>query len=600
VHSHRRPDKCVCNVRIAMTIATTTAPWQRRRGHAALCAKRNTRLAGFALAVHRYGVRPVCDVPSVAAVGPTESSDATRQACAMNPLLAHPRHVIEPFQDDGKRDDGEKLLRLLRPVLRLVSTGVDKAGLLDNTGSASLGAALGAAPDAVEAVHAAFLNPQAPWKPTVRLVAPVATFFDGDLLDANLSEKDRITCVPVRGEAQVAVPVDANPPPPRLIAQVPRRRLVGAGGSGGDSDRGKGTLTLTRVAHGELEVAIRSDAGRRQPAMRVTVVPVTLERLFARAPPSPLALALLPTTTHEVSGRFADAVAQFWQMRLRAHVLPAALAPSGAVRPLGIEVVTLRTNCGAKQRTTLRAELAPSCAACICGLHGAQSDPASDSTAAQPRCVATTVCLELSMCGQPTYEQQPGCACSPLWCRTHNEATPQVRELPFAACGFGLQAAVACVHKMADGARRTPVWHPFGLCGSNVLHARALIAAATKTQAAAAPLVGQAQRAAQLCEVCDAGADELEAAMDAVYRERSVETPPAPDEEELQRHDVLATDLLRAHQGAVFQHTKPDGSPTLARLVEGRTVPLKAAQAACAPTHAHWFPSKHRAKRRGV
>ena len=563
-----------------------------------LFAQSGARLRGFSLAMHQFGARAVRDVASVATAGPTQSTDATRQACAMNPLLAYPRHVIEPFQDDGQRDEGEERLRLLRPVLRLVAAGVDEAGFLDDAGSASLGAALGAAPDAVPAVHAAFLNSQAPWKPAVRLVAPTATFFDGDLLDAGLSEKDRITCVPVRGEAQVAVPVDANPPPPRLIAQVPRRRLVGAGG--GDSDRGKGTLTLTRVAHGELEVAIRSAAGRRQPAMRVAVVPVTLERLFARAPPSRLALALLPTTAHEVSGRFADAVAQFWQMRLRAHVLPAALAPSGSVRPLGIEVVTLRTNCGAKQRTTLRAELAPSCAACICGLHGAQSDSASDSTATQPRCVATTVCLELSMCGQPLYEQQPGCACSPLWCRTHNEATPQVRELPFAACGFGLQAAVACVHKMADGSRRTPVWHPFSLCGSNVLHARALIAAATKTQAAAAPLVGQALRAAQLCEVCDAGADELEAAMDAVYRERSVETPPAPDEEELQRHDVLATDLLRAHQGAVFQHTKPDGSPTLARLVQGRTVPLKAAQAACAPTHAHWFPSKHRAKRRGV
>ena len=253
--------------------------------------------------------------------------------------------------------------------------------------------------------------------------------------------------------------------------------------------------------------------------MRVAVVPVTLERLFARAPPSRLALALLPTTAHEVSGRFADAVAQFWQMRLRAHVLPAALAPSGSVRPLGIEVVTLRTNCGAKQRTTLRAELAPSCAACICGLHGAQSDSASDSTATQPRCVATTVCLELSMCGQPLYEQQPGCACSPLWCRTHNEATPQVRELRF--CGVRLWvaggASPACTRwRTARGARLSIV--PFSLCGSNVLHARALIAAATKTQAAAAPLVGQALRAAQLCEVCDAGADELEAAMDAVYR----------------------------------------------------------------------------------
>ena len=39
---------------------------------------------------------------------------ATRQACAMNPLLAHPRHVIEPYGDDGERDEGEERLRFLR------------------------------------------------------------------------------------------------------------------------------------------------------------------------------------------------------------------------------------------------------------------------------------------------------------------------------------------------------------------------------------------------------------------------------------------------------------------------------------------------------
>lgn len=513
----------------------------------------------------------------------------------MNPLIAHPRGVIEPHLDDGQRDEGEERLRPLRAALRLLAApeaGEAMASFLDDASDASLGAALGArAGDTTAAVHAAFLQSDAAWKPAVRLVHQLAKFYDGDLLDQHLDEADRVACVPVRGEPLVAVPHEANPPPPKVVAQVVRRRLEGTA-AGGVTTSAKGTLTLTRVDRGAVEVTVRSDKGQRRAPVVVKLPIVLLDRLFARAPPTARALALLPKAVHELSGGFADAVAQFWQMQMRAHVLPAALAPEGSVRPLGIEVVTLHTMGGHKRRTTLRAELAPSCATCICALHGVPPNP-------NERCVSTAVKLEISMCGQPLYERVPGCASSPRWCHTHVEATPQEDRLPYNCCGFGLQAAVACVHKMADGKSRSAVYHTFSLHGPNVLHARALIGAATRTQARTCKLVGK-NADDELCRACDEGLHELAVGMDAVHRARAVATAPAHDDETLAKRDMEATDLLRASQGAVFQHYKPDGNHTLARRAEetGRTVALPAKEATCAPTHFHWFPEAPRAPRR--
>lgn len=527
--------------------------------------------------------------------GHTETRD-------MNPLLAHPRTTIEPHLNDGKRDEGEQRLVHLRAALRaLVSSDTDGAlsGFLDSACDRSLAAALGACTaEAATSVHAAFMDPAFGWNPVVRLVEPLASFFPSDLADEHLSPENRAKCIPVRGETTppvVAVPHDANPPPAQIVAQVPRRRLgggVGVGGSSGSSTA-KGTLTLTRLESGEVEVSLRSDKGARSPTVVASLPPDIVRRLFARAPPAPRALALLPKTANELCGKVADAVAQFWHHHLRAHVLPAALAPVGSFRPLAIESVTVHSQGGIKRRTTLRAELAPSCATCICGLHGVLPNP-------NEHCVSSAVKLELSMCGQPLYMPAPECATCPRWCHTHLERTPQDDRIPFNACGFGLQAAVVCVHKMADGKTRAAVHHTFPLHGVNVLHARMLIASAARTQARSGKLVGKTPED-DLCRVCEEGVEELAVGMDAVHAARA-QSPSPYDEEARVAHDAAAANLLQANQGRVWQHRKSDGTPTLARRSEdsGRIAALPAKEAACAVTHGHWFPEPPRSSgRRG-
>ena len=128
----------------------------------------------------------------------------------------------------------------------------------------------------------------------------------------------------------------------------------------------------------------------------------------------------LPDRPGRLSGQFAGAIGRYWSEQLRAHVLPAVVAPEGAVRPLVIEEARASApDALAGEADGRQVAASPSSAECACAVHGVRLGHGEHS-------VASHVALELSMCGRARNGPHGQC---PL----HQEKTPQRVRLARAA-----------------------------------------------------------------------------------------------------------------------------------------------------------------------
>jgi hypothetical protein len=362
-----------------------------------------------------------------------------------------------------------------------------------------------------------------------------------------------------------------------------RRRL----GVAAEVGAPKASCSIVRTRSETVMLHMRSPMNVRTSLTCDQLPVVLLDRLFVRVERCRRALLQLPDKPGRLSAQFAAAIGRFWSEELRAHVIPAVAAPEGAIRPLVVEEARASAPDGrnAAKRTTVRVQLSPSSAECACAMHGVRLHHGE-------RSAESNVALELSMCGRPLNGPHGRCS-------LHLEQTPAVGDASAAlrgVCCFGTQATIVCRHRtQGSGTHRAPLCHSaIPLTGANLLHARTLIACGGAALRAIDPLIGKTAPSA-FVEACTAQHTALERAMDAVHRARIAE--PKHSDLELAHRDALATDLLRA--GGLFQHQKPDGSPTLARRNEGgRCVPCaRGPEAALAATHGHLFPTAHVAKR---
>ena len=477
------------------------------------------------------------------------------------PAIAHPRAVIEPHLDDGQRDEGEERLRPLRAVLRLLAAparGGNGPSWTTRRRVARRGARR--APGEPTAAVRFFLGPTPRGSPRSVLCTSWPSFTTATCWTSTWTRRIAWRACPCAASRWW-----------RCRTRPTRRRPRWSRGCSGAGSRARrpaappprpGTLTLTRVDRGAVEVTVRSDKGQRRAPVVVKLPIVLLDRLFARAPPSARARATAQggaRAERRVCGRrgavLADADARMCARGARARGLRAQL---------GIEVITLHTMGGHKRRTALR-ELAP--APRICAAR----------RAAQPKRA-----LRLDRRQARALHVQPrtagaGCASGAVPHARRGDAAGA--RAAYNCCGFGLQAAVACVHKMADGKSRSAVYHTFSLHQAERA-ARARRSSSRDALLAAASSWARMRRTS--CAARDEELHELAVGMDAVHRAGGRHRAGGDRGGWPTRHG--ATDLLRASQSTVFPHTNPTATARSRAGGDGRTVALPAKEATCAPT----------------
>ena len=513
----------------------------------------------------------------------------TPLAMPLERLLAHPHNELDAL-DDG-RDEGEERLKRVRAVVQALRARARPA-LLDPVAPDSLVALLAPAhPAARAALQHSLLAPASTQKPRTRLVAPLGKLMRAEAVDL-MPEKQRAECcVAVRGTPRVCVfgmPTNMLPAP-RVVVEFDRAL---AGGSVAAGTRA--TLTLVRTGREALEATAFAANGQATTLRADGLDARLLDRLVERFKPPAEHGQLVPRQPGDLPGGVAAEVAAFLQEHLRAHVLPAALAPEGRARPLAFEQVSFKhEGPPGRKRAVVRALLHPTSARCACALHGALPIEARAENATE-RFVASQVEFTLAMCGRALGVRDDG-GRGP--CPVHGYDQPNVPQLR-AVCCHGTHVSIGCAHKTLERSFKLGLnLHNVPLSAPNLLHARVLVAAAARCHEATSELIG-AGKPDELIGACERARLQLTRKLEAVDAERV----KLPDDEyfspvALRRNDEAATELLR--EGAVHQHRAADGALSLQVEHEGRKAKLAGNLASLAKTHLHLFPPPPRgAKRR--
>jgi len=463
------------------------------------------------------------------------------------PAIAYPHSVIDPALDDPTRDDGERLLRKLRPIWRSLARGTN-AYLLDPEATGSIAQlVMGGATGNVSAVTTGLLDSGATPKPMVRLVAPSTHLVSPEVMDHHMTAEQRTAMIPVRDERKCAVigwPAEMCPTP-KIVIVFPKDVF----------SKGARQNAEMEITHQGANVVIQlcSFAGTRKRIKSSVQDPRMLERAFDT---TDLFLAadrsLLPSVPNELPASIVEEVADFWQTSLRAHVLTAACQPcdNTSNRFVAFSRVTVGTTGKdtASKRTVLRATLHPSSAECICHMHGLKPIECQ-----YPQCkfASSKVEFTLSMCGRKL--QRPSRMMEFGICPLHQGATPRVSTFPDICC-HGTTAEVSCAHFTDKREFKPGLWiRNIPLDKANVLHVQALIQAAVRCSETVGPMIGKRKRE-EIKEVCDAHSQTLSTHLEQVNRFKSCREK-VYGADDLLRMDQKAADLLRERK--VCQYRRP-------------------------------------------
>ena len=192
------------------------------------------------------------------------------------PAIAYPHHVIDPALDDPTRDDGERLLRKLRPMWRSVARG-DNAYLLDPDATGSIAQLVaGDATGKAKIIPALIESAEDVAKPMIRLVAPSTGLLHPEVMDETMTTEERSATIPLQGDRRCAVIGDMWPvemrPQPKIVIVFKKEDFD-------TSARHNAEMEITHVGT-KVEVAIHSFSGSRK-RLTATVADVRmLERAF--------------------------------------------------------------------------------------------------------------------------------------------------------------------------------------------------------------------------------------------------------------------------------------------------------------------------------
>lgn len=487
------------------------------------------------------------------------------------PCLAYPLSTIDPFLDDGKRNDVAWLLPKLSRVLNsLIDGGREFMNALDGDAEAIF-EGISDAKTCKDAIM-------------IRLVAPMTTLIEPEACDEILTQKQRnAKTFPVAGDHRVALMQNRSNPnvKPRIVLALKHEAFATAGKVDAEVEleQGDGVIHATMVTFQSKRVRM---------AMRLApgeVMRARVESLFAHdidAASKRVDRMLLPETPSGLPADIMLRVADFWQRQLHAHVLVAASVgdvdgctfngvPMRSNRFLAFESmsVTTKGRDEASRRYVLRAVLHPSATACLCGIHACT--PPSDS-------VRSHVEFNLSMCGR-TLRRMTGDPNSVGACPIHKNGTPNVKSLPNICC-YDTTAQISCVHFNAYNEFRPGVWiRDIPLSNLDTLHVQTLLAGALQcchdvhtalTPAEPVNIFGKRKWRADdavaangevdtekammrnVEHVCQCASIALDEDLDAVDELRTCKPCVVDyDEDQLDNMDVRAAELLR--EGKTFR-----------------------------------------------
>lgn len=455
------------------------------------------------------------------------------------PAIAYPLSIIDPLLDDETRDDGEVLLKRLRPVWRSLER--KNAALLDPESDHSISKMIlngSTATDTEKAsIISGLLDNTASTKPIVRLIAPSTALLSPETMDQHMTNAQRVMMVPVKDDRRCAVlnwPADMRPVP--KIVLVFEKELF--------CKEAIRNAEVSIVRSGAtLDIQISSFAGGRKRVKAVIQDGRILDYLFDTTGVSgAVDTCLVPTVPNELPASLMINVADFWQSSLRAHVLTAACQPcdNKSSRFLSFSRMTVK-NVGkdeASKKIVLTAQLHPSSAECVCCVHNSSSVQSQNT-----RCniVGSKVEFQLSMCGHKLHRPVRGMQFG--ICPIHQGSTPNVSMFPDICCK-NTTAEISCTHftdkqQIVPGLRIRNI----PLQGADVLQAQAIIVNAMECAENVGPLLGKRNHDG-LKELCSAHAQRLSSNLEAVERLKACrEEEPNPSE--LMELDIQATALLR-------------------------------------------------------
>jgi hypothetical protein len=497
----------------------------------------------------------------------------------LNPLLAYPLNQIDPTGTFA-REEGAVRLPPLRAALYQLGNNAHER-LCESSGSNTLVAALSPSTRLHANIHAAIFSANAPWQPSVCMLAPTARVFAPQFADA-MTEQERVQCIPISGDSRgsVAFPQWPLPSRKRVLAHFDAQR-VGIGGHA--------SLSFERLGAEDLIVRAVSSNGKRS-EWRSAVTSVVLDQLFAcsTAVLTQGVATRVPCNPGELPQMLMDEVADFWQRVARCHVVSSVCAPKDATRPLGFGSIKVKCEGTRVKRAVVRAKLHHSSCACACDLW--KLKPVGERMPMQ-RFVSSEVELVVGMCGRVLDPQSKLC---PL----HGEATPLVPLLDNICC-HDTVAELHCLH--LTGTKGPPIaglrLANMQLRGLNVLHAQVLIASCLRCTEDVAPLLGK-RPPAEILKACDVECRNARIKLDEVARRRAA-SAAVLSATALQALDMKAHDLLR--QGGVRQYARPStGKLVLARSNPdgSNQVLLKGEGAELVHTHLGLFPPPLKRKRR--
>ena len=462
------------------------------------------------------------------------------------PAIAYPLCVIDPAMDDPSRNDGEKLLRKLRPIWRSVARGVN-AHLLDRDSPGSLADMLAPGLLGKALILPALLESAADVKPTARLVAPSTGMLSPETMDELMSNEERTGVIPVQGDRRCAVlgwPEHMRPQP-KIVIVFDKADFA--------SDAKHNAEMEIYHSDRTLDIQLVAFDGTRKRIKLVVQDVRMIERAFDTTElVDPIERALVPKLPAELPASIMEEIADFWQTILRAHVLTAATRPAGekSSRFLSFSKISVGTTGrdAASKRVVVRATLHPSAAECICCVHSLKPVELQ-----HPGCkfASSKVEFTMSMCGaklvKPSRLMEFGI------CPLHQGATPRVTMFPDLCC-HGTTCQVSCAHFTDKREFKPGLWiRDIPLTKVDVLHVQTLIASAIRCTDVIGPMVGKRKRE-EVYEACCSVAQGMNANLETVTRFRNCE-PCAHDSAKMLRMDERAVDLLREKQ--VRQHKRP-------------------------------------------
>ena len=462
------------------------------------------------------------------------------------PAIAYPLCVIDPAMDDPSRNDGEKLLRKLRPIWRSVARGVN-AHLLDRDSPGSLADMLAPGLLGKALILPALLESAADVKPTARLVAPSTGMLSPETMDELMSNEERTGVIPVQGDRRCAVlgwPEHMRPQP-KIVIVFDKADFA--------SDAKHNAEMEIYHSDRTLDIQLVAFDGTRKRIKLVVQDVRMIERAFDTTElVDPIERALVPKLPAELPASIMEEIADFWQTILRAHVLTAATRPAGekSSRFLSFSKISVGTTGrdAASKRVVVRATLHPSAAECICCVHSLKPVELQ-----HPGCkfASSKVEFTMSMCGaklvKPSRLMEFGI------CPLHQGATPRVTMFPDLCC-HGTTCQVSCAHFTDKREFKPGLWiRNIPLDKANVLHVQALIQAAVRCSETVGPMIGKRKRE-EIKEVCDAHSQTLSTHLEQVNRFKSCREK-VYGADDLLRMDQKAADLLRERK--VCQYRRP-------------------------------------------